>query len=95
MPYLRVRYRHEVKCREADCNELIVSEGRTSYAIYTDGILVKIEPGQQDLRAGFLLRCSAGHEVDLYAPRDLYIIKSAAAGESDFRPIVLRTSLKQ
>ncbi len=95
MPYLRVRYRHEVKCREPDCHELVVQEGRTSDAVFPDGALVKLDSGdgERDLRSAFTLRCPAGHQVDLYAPRDLQIIKSASAGDADFEPIVLRTSL--
>jgi hypothetical protein len=93
MPYLRVRYRHDVKCREPDCGELVVLEGRTSDAVYADGMLVKVETGEHDLRCSFSLTCPAGHDVDLYAPRDLQIIKSTTAGDADFAPIVLRTSL--
>ncbi len=44
-------------------------------------------------RNAFMLLCLAGHEVDLYAPRDLQIIKSASAGDTDFPPIILRSSL--
>lgn len=96
MPYLRVRYRHEVKCLEAGCGELVVPEGRTSDVMYADGSLVKLEAADRDrdLRSAFLLHCPAGHEVDLYAPRDLQIIKSGSA-EPDFQPIILRTSLTQ
>lgn len=93
MHYLRVRYRHDVKCREPECGELVVLEGRTSDATYPDGMLVKLETGDRDLRCSFSLICPAGHEVDLYAPRDLQIIKSTSAGDADFAPIVLRTSL--
>ena len=95
MPYLRVRYRHEVKCLEPDCGELVVQEGRTSDVLYADGAPVKLEPGERDrdLRSAFMLHCPAGHEVDLYAPRDLQIIKSASAGDTDFPPIILRSSL--
>ena len=94
MPYLRVRYRHEVKCREPDCGELVVQEGRTSDAVTADGALVKIEAGDRDRdwRSAFVLRCPAGHEVDLYSPRDVQVIKSASAGDADFAPIVLRTA---
>jgi hypothetical protein len=56
-------------------------------------MLVKLDTGERDLRCAFMLHCPAGHEVDLYAPRDLQIIKSASAGDADFRPITLRTSL--
>jgi hypothetical protein len=96
MPYLRVRYRHEVICLETGCGELVVPEGRTSDVMYADGSLVKLEAGDRDrdLRSAFLLHCPAGHEVDLYAPRDLQIIKTASA-EPDFQPIILRTSFTQ
>jgi hypothetical protein len=95
MPFLRVRYRHEVKCTEPDCGELVVQEGRTSDVIHADGAPVKLEPGEgdRDLRSAFMLHCPAGHEVDLYAPRDLQIVKSASAGDADFPPIIIRTSL--
>lgn len=93
MHYLRVRYRHDVKCREPDCGELVVLEGRTSDAVHADGGLVKLETGDRDMRSSFCLTCPAGHEVDLYAPRDLQIIKSTSAGDADFKPIVLRSSL--
>jgi len=94
---LRVRYRHEVKCLEIDCGELVVQEGRTSDVIFADGTPVKLEPGDRDrdLRSAFLLLCPAGHEVDLYAPRDLQVLKSGSASEADFQPIVLRSSLAQ
>lgn len=97
MPYLRVRYRHEVKCLEADCGELVVQEGRTSDVITADGVPVKLEPGDRDRdwRSAFLLHCHAGHEIDLYAPRDLQVIKSGSASDADFQPIVLRSSLMQ
>jgi len=97
MPYLRVRYRHEVKCLEADCGEFVVHEGRTSDVILADGTPVKLEPGDRDrdLRSAFLLHCPAGHEIDLYAPRDLQVLKSSSASEADFQPIVLRSSLTQ
>ena len=42
MHYLRVRYRHDVKCSEPDCGELIVVEGRTSDVVYPDGMIVKL-----------------------------------------------------
>jgi hypothetical protein len=97
MPYLRVRYRHEVKCRETDCGELVVEEGRTSDVMTADGAPVKLEPGDRDrdLRCAFLLHCPAGHEVDLYAPRDLQVIKSGSASDPDFQPIIMRSSLAQ
>lgn len=94
MPYLRVRYRHDVKCLEPDCGKLVVPAGLTSDAIYADGGPVKLEYGDfdRDLRSAFMLHCSAGHEVVLYAPRDLQVIKSGAAGDADFQPITMRTS---
>jgi hypothetical protein len=97
MPYLRVRYRHEVKCRKTDCGELVVQEGHTSDVITADGTMVKLEPGDRDrdLRSAFLLHCPAGHEVDLYAPRDLQLINSGSASDADFQPIILRSSLTQ
>ena len=93
MPYLRVRYRHEVKCPEPDCGALVVPEGRTSEAVYADGVPVKIESGaDSDLRSGFIQKCPAGHEIDLYAPRDLQVLKASGA-EPDFQPIILRSGL--
>jgi len=64
---------------------------------FADGTPVKLEPGDRDrdLRSAFLLLCPAGHEVDLYAPRDLQVLKSGSASEADFQPIVLRSSLAQ
>ena len=94
MPYLRVRYRHEVKCSHPECGEFIVSEGQTSQALYADGGFVKIESSAEgDLRSAFTLDCPAGHAVDLYAPRDLQLLRSQSGAEPDFRPIVLRTGL--
>ncbi len=93
MHYLRVRYRHDVKCGMPDCGELVVMEGRTSDVVYPDGMLVKLPVEERDLRTAFSLTCASGHEVNLYAPRDLYVIKSASVGDADFAPIVLRTGL--
>jgi hypothetical protein len=93
MHYLRVRYRHEVKCTEPDCGELIVAEGKTSDVIYADGTLVKLPTEDRDLRWAFSLTCPAGHQNELYAPRDLAVLKSAGAGDADFAPITLRTHL--
>ena len=93
MHYLRVRYRHDVTCSSPDCSELIASEGRTSDAVWPDGMLVKLPVEERDLRSAFTLTCPAGHEVDLYAPRDLHCIKSTSAGDADCQPIVLRTAL--
>ena len=56
MPYLRVRYRHEVKCKQPECGKLVVPEGRLSDVIHGDGELVKVEPGgDQDMRSAFVL----------------------------------------
>lgn len=93
MHYLRVRYRHDVKCSDPECGELVVSEGMTSDVVYSDGMLVKLPVEERDLRSSFSLHCPAGHEVDLYAPRDLHVIKSASTGDADFAPITLRTNL--
>lgn len=94
MPYLRVRYRHEVKCPQPDCGEKVVAEGQTSQAIYADGGFVKVEASAEgDLRSAFILECPAGHEVDLYAPRDLQLLRSTSGAEPDSKPIVLRTGL--
>jgi hypothetical protein len=38
-----------------------------------------------------MLECPAGHEVDLYAPRDLQLLRSASGADPDFKPIVVRT----
>lgn len=93
MHYLRVRYRHDVKCGEPDCGELIVLEGRTSDAVYPDGALVKLPVEERDLRSAYELHCPAGHSIIMYAPRDLHVIKSASAGHADYPPIVLRTDM--
>jgi hypothetical protein len=93
MHYLRVRYRHDVICTVSDCGELIVPEGKTSDVVYPDGALVKLPVEERDLRSAFSLDCPAGHCNDLYAPRDLHVIKSSSPGEADFRPITLRTNL--
>ena len=94
MPYLRVRYRHGVKCPQQDCGEMIVSEGQTSQAVYADGGFVKVEANTDgDLRSAFILECPAGHDVALYAPRDLQLLRSTSGAEPDSKPIVLRTSL--
>ena len=84
-----------MKCTDPDCGELVVQEGRTSDVLYADGAPVKLELGDRDrdLRSAFMLHCPAGHEVDLYAPRDLQIIKSASAADPDFPPIILRSAL--
>jgi hypothetical protein len=47
----------------------------------------------RDLRSAFSLNCPAGHQNELYAPRDLAVLKSAGAGDADFAPITLRTHL--
>jgi hypothetical protein len=93
MPYLRVRYRHEVKCQEPDCGELVVREGQLSDAVYPDGILVMVDADKKDIRSAFSLRCPAGHQIDLFAPRDLQIMKSGSIGDADCSPITLRSSL--
>ena len=93
MHYLRVRYRHDVKCSAPECGELIVVEGRTSDVVYPDGMLVKLPVEERDLRSAFSIHCPAGHENDLYAPRDLHVMKSASAGDADYAPITIRTNL--
>ncbi|MDQ6824485.1 MAG: hypothetical protein M3007_03355 [Candidatus Eremiobacteraeota bacterium] len=93
MHYLRVRYRHDVKCGEPDCGELIVLEGRTSDCVYPDGSLVKLPVEERDMRSAFELTCPAGHAIIMYAPRDLHVIKSASAGDADYPPIILRTNI--
>jgi hypothetical protein len=93
MHYLRVRYRHEVICPQPDCGELVVLEGRTSDVTYPDGMLVRLPVEERDLRTAFSLKCGAGHDVNLYAPRDLQIIKSFSTGDADYGPIVLRSDL--
>jgi hypothetical protein len=93
MHYLRVRYRHDVKCADPDCGELIVSEGRTSDVVYPDGMVVKLPVEDRDLRTTFSINCPAGHYNELYAPRDLHVLKSASVGDADFAPITLRSNL--
>jgi hypothetical protein len=93
MHYLRVRYRHDVKCHEPECGELVVAEGRTSDVVYPDGMIVKLPVEERDMRSTFSLRCPAGHDIELYAPRDLHVMKSASVGDADFAPITLRTNL--
>jgi hypothetical protein len=93
MHYLRVRYRHDVKCTEPDCGELIVAEGRASDVVYPDGMIVRLGPEERDLRSAFSIKCPAGHQNDLYAPRDLHVMKSASVGDADFAPITLRSHL--
>lgn len=93
MHYLRVRYRHDVKCSDPDCGELIVSEGRTSDVVYPDGMIVKLPVEERDLRSAFSIMCPAGHENDLYAPRDLHVMKSASVGDADSAPITIRSNL--
>jgi hypothetical protein len=93
MHYLRVRYRHDVTCSSPECGELIVAEGSTSDVVYADGMLVKLPVEERDLRSAFSIKCPAGHENDLYAPRDLHVMKSASVGDADHAPITVRTNL--
>ena len=93
MPYLRIRYRHDVKCETPNCSEFIVLEGHTSDVVYPDGSLVKLPAGDPDLRTAFELACPLGHTILLYAPRDLQVVKSSSLGDADYAPIVLRSSL--
>ncbi len=95
MPFLRLRYRHDVKCKDPACDLLVAAEGHTSDVIFPDGAPVKLEAGDRDFewRCAFVLQCKAGHDVDLYAPRDVKVLKSSAAGEADSQPIVLRSGM--
>lgn len=93
MHYLRVRYRHDVKCDTPDCGELIVIQGKTSDVVYPDGMVVKLPIEERDLRSAFELSCPVGHAVALYSPRDLHVIKSNSAGDADCIPIMLKTNI--
>ena len=93
MHYLRVRYRHDVKCSEPDCGELIVAEGRTSDVVYPDGMIVKLPVEERDLRSAFSINCPAGHKTTSTRHGDLHVMKSASVGDADYAPITIRSNL--
>lgn len=95
MHYLRVRYRHNVKCMSPDCDQLMMVEGRTSDVVFSDGMPVRLGVEERDLRGAFMMLCGGGHEIDLYAPRDLYVMQTSSAGDADCVPIVIRTYIQQ
>lgn len=70
MRVVRLRYRHDVYCRDHNCGARVCEMGDISDAQHPDGDPVDVYSFDFSLPRVFELACPKGHAVEIYAPRD-------------------------